>query len=292
MSVSAAIEAPAAVPSATERRRHDPLALAAGAWLVLLAVLAITADWLPIPSYSEIVGPPKQPPGLRWPEFLGTDQLGRSELSRIIFGVRSSLAVSLGGVLGGVLIGATLGLVAGYFRGRTEGAVRLVSDSVLAFPPLILLLALTAVVTQGIGSLVLGLALVSIPTFARLSRANTLVAARRRSVAAAKGYGARPHRIILREVCPSALLAIVPYAFLVVAALIVAEGSLSYLGLGIPPPTPSWGGMIAGGQPFLSTDPWLVFTPASVMLVTVLAFNSLGERTRRHFDVRRQALSE
>jgi len=292
MSVSAAIEAPAGVAAPTARRRHDPWAIAATAWLVLLVILAITANWLPIKSYSEIVGPPKQPPGLRWPEFLGTDQLGRSELSRIIVGTRSSLGVSIGGALGGLLVGATLGLLAGYFRGRTEGALRLVIDSVLAFPPLILLLALTAIVTQGFGSLILGLALVSIPTFARLSRANTLVAARRRSVAAAKGYGARPHRIILREVCPSMLLAIVPYAFLVVAALIVAEGSLSYLGLGIPPPTPSWGGMIAGGQPFLSTAPWLVFTPAIVMLLTILAFNSVGERTRRHFDVRRLNLSE
>lgn len=287
MSVSAVIEAPEGVAAPATRRRRDVVLRLAEAWLVLLIVLAVTANWLPIKSYSQIVGPPKQPPGFRFPEFLGTDQLGRSELSRIIFGIRSSLAVSLGGALGGLLIGATLGILAGYFRGRTEGALRLIIDSVLAFPPLILLLAITAVVTQGIGSLILGLALVSIPTFARLSRANTLVTGQRRSVTAAKGYGARSHRIILREVCPSALLAIVPYTFLVVAALIVAEGSLSYLGLGIPPPTPSWGGMIAGGQPFLSTDPWLVFTPASVMLLTVLAFNAVGERTRRHFDVRR-----
>jgi peptide/nickel transport system permease protein len=273
-------------------RRLDWFFVLSSFWLVLIVVLALTANWLPIAPYSVLVGPPRQPPGFGSYQFFGTDEIGRSELSRLIFGIRSSLIVSLSGALIGMMIGGMIGMASGYFRGKSESVLRVFVDSVLAFPPLIFLLAVTAILTQSIGSLIIGFSIISIPAFARLSRANTLVTTKHGSVVAARGYGARSSRILFREILPPVALSVASYGFLVIAGLIVAEGSLSYLGLGIPPPDPSWGGMIAAGRPDLSTAPWLVFSPALVMLFTILSFNVVGDRARRHFDLGSRARPE
>ncbi len=264
--------------------------LAAG-WLILVSALAVLADVLPLAPYDTPVGPPLERPGWSWSEPLGTDQLGRSMLSRLIYGARVSLSVGVAAMALGAVVGGLLGLVAGYFRRASDSVIGVLMDTMLAFPPLVLLLAITTVMTQSFRTLIIGLGVVSIPAFARLSRANTLPFAQREFVVAARSMGARHGRILFREILPNVLFPVGSYAFIVLAAIIVGEGSLSFLGLGIPPPQPSWGGMIASGRNLLATDPYLVFLPAMALLLTVFSFNIIGDRARRRFDVRESMLA-
>ena len=160
----------------------------------------------------------------------------------------------------------------------------------LAFPGLVLIIAIVAILGANLTNLILGLAILSVPTFIRLSRAATLVVAQREFVLAARAYGCRPLRIIAREIAPNVVLPVAAYAFIMVGVFIVVEGSLSFLGLGIPPPTPSWGGMIAGGRTELLRFPHISLFPAAVMFLTVLSINYIGERTRKQFEVKESNL--
>lgn len=259
-------------------------------WLTVIICLALLAPVLPLPTYFDFVGAPKVAPGPHWPEFLGTDYLGRSVLVRLIWGTRVSLAVGLLAVFLGMIIGLAVGMTAGFFRGRIEAVLTVFIDAALAFPPLILLLAITAVLQQKLSTLVIAFTLLTIPSFARLSRANTLAIAQREFVLAARARGTGNFRIMRREILPNVILPTLSYSFIIVASVMVAEGSLDYLGLGIPPPTPTWGGMIASGQQFLATNPDLVFVPAVILLLTVLSFYTLGDYGRRRLDVRQAKL--
>jgi peptide/nickel transport system permease protein len=254
-------------------------------WIVVVILLAITANWLPIKGYGAVVGDPSEAPGFRLPEALGTDDLGRSVLSRLIFGARVSLTVAVVSVAIGTTIGGILGMMAGYFRGWLEWVVGVLVDSVLAFPPLVLLLTIAAVRGASLVTLVIGLVLVSIPTFTRLARANTLSQAHREYVLSARSLGAGDVRILFTEILPNIVLPVASYAVAVAALLMIAEGSLSFLGLGIPPPEPSWGGMVAEGRDYLSTAPFLVIVPALTMFVTILALNVLGDYARRRAGI-------
>ncbi|MGI9824996.1 ABC transporter permease [Agromyces sp. Marseille-Q5079] len=186
--------------------------------------------------------------------------------------------------LGGVLVGTALGLFAGYFRKGVDWSVTLVADVLLSFPALVLLLAITSIFSPSVPTLLVGLALTSTPTFIRLARANTMAWSSREFVRAARNMGASDSRILLREILPNVVPTIAAYLPLVIAALIVAEGSLSFLGLGVPPPTPSWGGMINAGATEMRTSPYLVFVPATVLFLTVFALNQAGEHLRLRFD--------
>lgn len=266
------------------RRRHVLARICLG-WLVLVVGLAVVADVLPLSGYAQVVGPPKLAPFQGELDLLlGTDELGRSMLSRCVHGAQASLLV--GGIAGvlGFGIGTLLGLVAGYFRGRADAVISVVTDAMLAFPPLILLLVLATVLTPSVPTLLVSLTLLVIPSFVRLARANALAWSTREFVLAARNMGASDLRILVREVLPNTVAPIATYLPIVVATLIVAEGSLSYLGLGIPPPTSSWGGMIAGGQDAMATAPYLVFVPAAVLFFTVFALNQLGDHLRSRFD--------
>lgn len=254
-------------------------------WLVLIVALAILAPVLPIPPYDAVVGPPRTPPQFGFLDMLlGTDQVGRSILSRIIYGGQVSLVVGTVSAFAAVVLGTLFGLLAGYYRGSTDWVITLIADVLLSFPALVLLLAITAIFSPSVPVLLVGLAIASTPTFIRLSRANTMSWASREFVRAAKNMGASGTRILVREILPNVVPSITAYLPLVVAALIVAEGSLSFLGLGVPPPTPSWGGMISAGVPELRTSPYMVFVPATVLFLTVFALNQSGEHLRERFD--------
>jgi peptide/nickel transport system permease protein len=229
-------------------------------------------------------------PGFRWHEPLGTDALGRSQLSRVAEGARVSLSVGLGAMAIGITLGTILGLTAGYFAGKTDTVLLVFIDALLAFPPLVLLLALVSVLTPSLKNEIIALGFLGIPTFARIARANTLVMSRREFVMAAKVMGATNRRVLTREILPNLIIPIMSYAFLIVAALMIADGSLSFLGLGIPPPTPSWGAMIAAGQPNLQRDPHLVFVPAVFLFLTVFSLNTVGDRARAQFDTKTAAI--
>ncbi|MEU4312215.1 ABC transporter permease [Nocardia sp. NPDC024068] len=267
------------------RRSRSILVYLSYAWLIVMISAAIFADLLPLASYSIPVGPPRQPPQLGSLDLLaGTDNLGRSMLSRCVYGAQVSLLIGTVATLIGSALGSSIGMLGGYFQRRTDAGIRLLSDTMLAFPPLILLMALTAVFTPGLRTLMVGLSLVIIPSFIRLARANTLTWTAREFVLAARNMGAGHGRILGKEILPNVLPPLLAYLPIIMAALIVAEGSLSFLGLGIPPPTPSWGGMISDGKDSLATAPHLVFVPAAVIFCTVFALNQAGDHLRGRFD--------
>jgi peptide/nickel transport system permease protein len=284
----AALDIDRVVAAPIRRRRRRGMGVvfwAAVAWILLVFGLAALADVLPLadPSRMSLLARRAAPSLLH---LLGTDALGRDILSRLIHGARASLTIGLGAPLIGIVVGGAIGMVAGYFRGRGEMLIMGTIDVLLAFPPLVLALAITAYLGQSVLNLTLILALLSVPAATRVTRAVTLVVAQRDFVTAARALGASHARIMLRELLPNIAVPLLVYFLVAVAVIIVAEGALSFLGLGVPPPTPSWGSMIAEGRDSLDSAPSIAFIPAGAMFVTVLAFNLVGDTLRARADPR------
>jgi peptide/nickel transport system permease protein len=283
------IDEDVAVGPVMRTRRLGPLFWAAVGWTIFILAAAASANLLPLPSPTDMDMLERRaaPSMLHW---LGTDGLGRDELARLIFGARISLTVGLCGPVIGLTIGGALGMLSGYFRGRFESLVVGSMDVLLAFPPLILALAVTAYLGQSLLNLTCILGVLGIPAFMRVARAATLTLARREFVIAAQALGATHARILLRELLPNVLLPLLAFFLLGVAVTIVAEGALSFLGLGVPPPISSWGSMIGEGRESLEVAPRLAFMPAIAMFLTVLSFNLIGDTLRALTDPRQGAL--
>jgi peptide/nickel transport system permease protein len=258
-------------------------------WLVVLATTAIGAGWLPLadPLETDFLHRRVAPNGDFW---LGTDQLGRDTLSRIIFGARVSLSIALAASLLSAFFGVILGLPAGYFRGRLEAGVVGATDIVLAFPPIILLLLVAAYGGASLTNLVLVLGFLGIPGYTRIARATTLNFAQRDFVTAARAIGASHFRIMVRELLPNLVAPISAIVVLSMSRIIVIEGTLSFLGLSLPPPAPTWGNMIAAGVSELAFHPAISFVPAGVMFITILALVVISDALRRASDLRETAL--
>ena len=261
----------------SRRRRLGLLFWMAIGWMLFVVAVAMLAPVLPLPSPTDMDMLERRAAisALHW---LGTDGLGRDELARLIYGARISLTVGLFAPVIGLAIGGALGMLAGYFRGRFETLVVGSMDVLLAFPPLILALAVTAYLGQSILNLTCILGVLGIPAFMRVARAATLSLARREFVIAAQALGATHARILLRELLPN------------VAVTIVVEGALSFLGLGVPPPISSWGSMIGEGRESLEIAPRLAFIPAIALFLTVLSFNLVGDTLKALTDPRQSAL--
>jgi peptide/nickel transport system permease protein len=262
-------------------------------WLIVVTAAAILAPWLPIdePDKTDFtILTNNASPGTGG-HILGTDNNGFDIFSRLIWGGRVSLVVAVGVLVIGMTVGGLIGLLAGFFRGRIEGALMAAVDIFLAFPGLILLIAIVAFLGADLKNVVLGISLVSIPAFARIARATTLTFSQREFVVAARATGASNSRILVREILPNVLLPLSAFGLLVVAIAIVAEGSLAFLGL-TSQETISWGGMINGGRRPLQQDDvaHVAMIPAFVMFLTVLAVNFLGDRFRAIFDVKDASL--
>jgi len=219
----------------------------------------------------------------RW---LGTDNVGRDVLSRVIWGTRISLVAGFASVALGVAAGSLLGILAGYCGGRVDGMVMRLMDAVLSFPPLALALALGAVLGAGLTGVLVALGVVYTPTFARLMRGQVLTVATREYVDAARALGAPAWRVACRHVLPNASTPIVVQASLSVAFAILAEASLSFLGLGVQPPQASWGSMINAGRGYLQQAPWIIFGPGAALFVTVVGLNFVGDAVRDALDPR------
>jgi peptide/nickel transport system permease protein len=277
-----------AISAIGRRRRLGPLFWAAIAWMILVFAAAALAGLLPFgPTDMDMLERRAPPSALHW---LGNDGLGRDELARLIYGARVSLTVGLCAPIIGITIGGALGMLAGYFRGRFETLVVGSMDVLLAFPPLILALAVTAYLGQSILNLTCILGVLGIPAFMRVARAATLTLARREFVIAAQALGATHARILLRELLPNVILPLFAFFLLGVAVTVVVEGALSFLGLGVPPPVSSWGSMIGEGRESLEMAPRLAFIPAVTMFLTVLSFNLVGDTLRALTDPRQGAL--
>ena len=279
----------ATVSPARGQRRVGALFICSVAWIALMGLAAIFANWLPIASPTDMdLLAKRAPPGSE--HLLGADHLGRDMLSRLIHGGRVSLTVGLLAPVISVIIGGCLGMLAGYFRGRFETFAVGGVDVLLAFPPLVFVLAVTAFMGQSVANITLVIGVLGIPAFTRVARAVTLTLSEREFVTAARALGATDLRILVRELLPNVALPLLAFFLLAVAVTIVVEGALSFLGLGVPPPAPSWGSMIAEGRDSLDIAPWLAFLPAGFMFLTVLSFNIVGDTLRALTDPRPGAL--
>lgn len=279
--------------------RRDP-ALSLGLALMLFVLLATALGPLldahgalqkDVASGLSPLGGPL-PPSWRYP--FGTDMIGRCEASRVVLGARLSLAIAFPAALMAVAIGAVTGALAGYSGGFTDSALTRLIDAVLAFPFLLLIIALGAVLRESKMSaapVVLVLGLSGWTTTARVIRARVLKMRRLDFIVAARALGSGHLDILTRHVFPNLAGPLLVLFTLVVADMLLAESALSFLELGSPPPTPSWGRMLAEGRVYLQGSPWLVLAPGSAILVTVLACNLIGEGLRRALDPESSRLS-
>jgi peptide/nickel transport system permease protein len=253
------------------------------AFTVLL--VALTADLIAPynPNQMQTAGILAAPSLAHW---LGTDQLGRDVLSRIIFGARTSVQAGVVSVGFALIAGVTIGLVAGYYGRWADDLLMLLVDALWSFPTLVLALAIAASLGPGLTNAMLAIGIVFTPVFARLVRGQTLSVRERDFVLAARAIGAPPARIVLRHVWPNVTAPIIVQASLLVASAIVVEAALSFLGLGIEPPAASWGSMLKGAYQYMQQAVWLSIAPGVAIFVTVLAFNLLGDGLRRALDPR------
>jgi peptide/nickel transport system permease protein len=257
--------------------RLNPMETAGALMVLSLVLVAILAPWLapydPTRAVANTFGDPGSPSRL-FP--LGTDQLGRDVLSRIIFGARISLIVGVAAMAVTMAIGVTIGLASGFFGGATDFILMRFTDVMLTLPALLLAMAFVAVLRPSIWSILLVIGLVQWTQIARVVRAEALSMTRRDFVMAARALGAPSSRLIARHVMPNVMPIIVVMAVLGISGTLLLDAGLSFLTLGVPPPTPSWGRMIEEATTYFSTAPWLAIFPGLAIFYAVLGFNLLG----------------
>jgi len=258
--------------------------------IILLIILMLAAIFAPFLTHFDPenadIDSLKLPPGKA--HLLGTDGIGRDIYSRILYGARISLAVGLIASLCSLCIGIFFGLIAGYFGGRVDAVLSQFFDIFLAFPSLILAIGISAVMSAGLISAMLAITLVGWAGFARLVRGITLSLKEQTYVEASRALGATPARILSKHILPNTLPLIIVAGSLRVGGFILLEASLSFLGLGVQPPTPTWGSMISLNRAFINSAPWMVIFPGIAISVTVISFNILGDFLRDKLDPRMQ----
>ncbi len=252
------------------------MAWVAVGWMALVILAAILASAAAIPDPVKDIDTNAFLAGPSTHHLLGTTSDGHDVLSMVVFGARASLTIGFGSILAGFVVGGFLGIVSGYFKGKIGGVIGSVLDIFLAFPQLVLALAIVSFMGQSIRNIVIALAIVSAPILARIARASTLTWSEREFVLAARAQGARHARVMWREILPNVLPAMFSIALLGIAVVIVAEGGLAILGVGVKPPTPSWGNVINDGRSDLSDAPWITLAPSAAIFFPVLALKLPG----------------
>jgi peptide/nickel transport system permease protein len=263
-----------------------PTAVFGAVVLGLVTLLALLAPWVapydPLATSWSLVR--KAPSAAHW---FGTDEVGRDLLSRVIWGARASLSAGVIAVSIAVFAGVPIGMVAGYVGGWVDAVISRITDAMLAVPFLILAIALAAFLGPSLGNAMIAIGITATPIFVRLSRGQVLAARAEDYVEAARAVGNPPVRILLRHILPNILPPVMVQATLAIAAAIIAEASLSFLGLGQQPPAPSWGSMLNTAQRFLTQAPWMAIFPGIAIFLTVLAFNLFGDGLRDALDPKR-----
>ncbi len=274
-------------PTAAARRRGPSLRVGVGAGLVAgMVVLAVFAPWIaPYPPNLQDLAKSQQPPawlsGGAWIHPMGTDHLGRDVLSRIIHGARVSLVVGLGGVALALGLGLLVGLVAGYARGWVEEVAMRLADVQLSLPYLLFVVAIVGVLGPSLRNVVLVFGVADFPLFARMVRGETLRLRGAPFVEAAVATGASQIRILLRHVLPNMVAVLVVVAAFEMAAMILYEAGVGFLGLSVPPTVPSWGNMLADGRNYLTTSWWIATFPGLAILGATLGINLVGDWLRQ-----------
>lgn len=264
--------------------RTNPTGAIGAVIVVLLVITALFADTVAPYSPTRQGAPRLLPPS---PEHLmGTDRLGRDIFSRVVFGTRVSLYVGFIAVTIALVIGSIIGVVAGYWSGTTDSLLMRLMDMLLAFPGLVLALLIAGLLGQGLTNTMIAVGIVAIPVYARVTRASVLEIVNRDYILAARAMGAGDRHIISRHVLPNILVPLIVLVTISLSTAVLAESSLSFLGLGVVPPNPSWGGMLAEGRTTLEIAPWQAVFAGAAIFVTVLAFNFLGDGLRDVLDPR------
>lgn len=275
----------AGVAPAAPKRRRPPQFHVGAAIVGVVLLVAILAPWLTPHGYADQdLIKSLQPPAWRsgdWSYPLGADRLGRDLLSRLMFGARVSMAVALLSVLLGGSLGTALGLAAGYFGGWTDRVIGRLIDIQLSFPAVFIAIAIMAALGQSLPKLIIVLAFVTWVQYARIARANTLSVREREFVQAARAVGAGEGRVLLRHVLPSILPPLLVVGAVNMSNVILAEAALSYLGLGVQPPTPAWGSMVSEGRSVQSIAWWNTVFPGMAIALLVIGANLLSDGLQR-----------
>ncbi len=249
--------------------------------LAIFAPLAATHDLTQMDMPNRFSGPSAE-------HLLGTDNFGRDLWSRLVFGARISLSIAVIAVLASAIIGTVVGLISGYFGGWIDLVLMRITDVFLGFPPLVLVLAVVAVMGPGLVNVALSLIVVSWTEYARVVRSTTLTLREQNYVQAARALGASWPRILFREILPNSMGPIIVLASLGLGTAIIWESALSFLGFGLPPPAPTWGWSLSYGTRFMRDEPWMSIISGAAIMITVLGFNLLGDGLRDLLDPRQQ----
>jgi peptide/nickel transport system permease protein len=255
--------------------------------LFVILLLIVTAIFAPLfathDPYDMDVTKTLLGPG-EFGHILGTDSFGRDIFSRIVYGARISLIVGIAAVLFGAVLGSLLGLISGYFGGKTDTIIMRIMDGMMAFPFILLAIVLMTVLGQGLVNVILAIGISNIPGFARVVRGQVLTVKESEYIEVTRSLGAKHGRIIFKHVVPNSIAPLIVYATMSVAGAIISEASLSFLGLGVQPPTASWGSMLQEGKNFLVLSPELATFSGLAILITVLGINIFGDGLRDALD--------
>ena len=252
-----------------------------GVCLVVALLAPVIAPYDPLRNNLDVTL--QSPNKIYW---VGTDELGRDVLSRLIYGSRYALTIGVVGAVLGLVGGVPWGMIAGFYRGRIETVLMRVVDIFLAFPGMLLALAIISVLGTGTINVIVAVSLFSMPTFARIAHGTVITIKEMTYVEAAIASGSRTTRIIFRHILPNSLAPIIVQASLRVATGILVAAGLSFLGLGIQPPTPEWGAMLSRGRMYMHSAPWLAVAPGLCIMFMVMGFNLLGDHLRDRLDPR------
>jgi ABC-type dipeptide/oligopeptide/nickel transport system permease subunit len=267
------------------RTRFHPYLAFGGAFILLLTFTALLTPWL-APYEPDAIHLEDRYQAPSWNYPLGTDNIGRDVFSRVLYGARISLFIGVSTRTMGLIIGVILGAISGYYGGKVDSLIQRLVDVTLAFPFLLLVIAIALVVTEGLFSVFVALSAVMWAGMARLMRSQVLIVRTKEYVTAARAFGASDWRIIIRHIVPNCLVPALIWWTMGLAQAIMAEAGLSFLGLGAQPPTPSWGSMINEGSQALRVAPWISLFPGAALALTVLSFNLFGEGLREILDPR------
>lgn len=261
------------------RAHRGAVVTISGIWIAFLVIVTLTIQWWPIPTYALAIGPSNVGP--HWgAEFLGTDAAGRSIISRLLYGARTSMVISIVAAALSFLIGSLIGIMAAFFGKSVKTVGEVIANTILSIPPLVLLLGIVLALGSSVTTIMIACGLVFIPQYLRLTRAEASRQLAREYITAARLLGASSKRIMIRELLPNTVPSLISFTVLVLPAVMVIEGGLSFLGYGVQSPTPSWGNMIALGDQYLSSQPWESIMPCIFLGFTIFAMITMGDYLR------------